>query len=141
MAQAPSLTIHLYSFGYKVSGPPADESGHGGGFVFDCRALPNPYWDEVLRPHTGLEPPIAAFMESHSEVEDYAERAAGLVLLAARVYRERGYGRLMVAFGCTGGRHRSVYQAELLRRTLEREGFRVEVRHADIHAKPADGQP
>jgi UPF0042 nucleotide-binding protein len=80
-------------------------------------------------------------MESHPEVADYAERAAGLVLHAARAYVERGYGRLMVAFGCTGGRHRSVYQAEVLRRTLEREGFRVEVRHTDIHSKPADGQP
>ncbi len=141
MASRSSLTVFLFSFGYHHSGPPADDSVHGGGFVFDCRALPNPYWDEVLRPHTGLEPPIAAFMESHPEVAVYAERAAGLVLQSARAYAERGYERLMVAFGCTGGRHRSVYQAEVLRRTLERDGFRVEVRHTDIHANPADEQP
>lgn len=141
MAEAPAtaLTIHLFSFGYKYSGPPEDASGNGGGFIFDCRSLPNPYWDKQLRPHTGLDAPIAAFMESHPEVGRFAESAAALVLHAARVYTEREYGSLWVAFGCTGGRHRSVYQAELLRAALEQAGFRVETRHVDIESRPEDG--
>lgn len=137
MAEAPSLTIHLYSFGFKYSGPPVDESGNGGGFVFDCRSLPNPYWDEALRAHSGLEAPIVKFMESHREVATFAESAAGMALDAARIYAEREYTSLMVAFGCTGGRHRSVYQAERLRARLEAEGFTVKTKHLDINRRPA----
>ena len=134
MAAAPSLTIHLFSFGFKYSGPPED--GNGGGFVFDCRCLPNPYWDQTLRPHTGLESPVVKFMERHPEVAEFAQGAAGMVLQAARAYAERDYSNLMVAFGCTGGRHRSVYQAERLRSTLEQAGFRVKTRHVDIESSP-----
>ncbi len=141
MAFKPSPTIHLFSFSYKYSGVPRDESGHGGGFVFDCRALPNPFWDEALRPHHGWEPPIVEFMEKHAEVRDFTDHAAGLVLNAAMVYSERGYERLMVCFGCTGGRHRSVYQAEKLREKLAGEGFEVVLKHRDIDRKPREGSP
>jgi len=136
-----SLTIHLFSFSYRNGGPPADESGHGGGFVFDCRALPNPYWEEALRSHSGLDAPVAAFFEAHPEAGAFAAHAAGLVLPAARAYAERGYERLMAAFGCTGGRHRSVYQAELLRHALEAAGFRVVLTHRDLEAPPSAEPP
>ena len=138
MAEAPSLTIHLFSFGFKYSGPPEDQSGNGGGFVFDCRSLPNPYWDEALRPHSGLEAPIREFMEGHPEVSVFAEGAAGMVLNAVRVYKEREYTSMIVAFGCTGGRHRSVYQAERLRTTLEAAGYRVKTNHLDVDRRPED---
>lgn len=141
MGEAPALRIHVFSFSYRNSGPPVDDSGHGGGFVFDCRALPNPYWEESLRPHTGREPVIAEFMERHPEVAEFAERATGLVLYAARTYRERGYERLMAAFGCTGGRHRSVYLAELLGRRLEQEGYSVVLEHRDIGLEPERQEP
>ena len=132
MAEAATLTIHLFSFGYKYSGPPQDSAGNGGGFVFDCRCLPNPYWDEALRPHSGLEAPVVDFMENRPEVGEFAQSAAQMVLQAAGEYTQRDYSSLMVAFGCTGGRHRSVYQAERLRASLEQAGFRVETRHLDI---------
>ena len=136
-----ALTIHLFSFGFKYSGLPEDSTGNGGGFVFDCRALPNPYWDETLRPHTGLDAPIATFMEGHPEVARFAGSAADLVLQSARVYTEREYASLMVAFGCTGGRHRSVYLAELLRTALEAQGYRVRTRHVELGRRPGDVKP
>jgi UPF0042 nucleotide-binding protein len=69
-------------------------------------------------------------------VAAFAKSAAGMLLDAARVYGEREYTSLMVAFGCTGGRHRSVYQAEHLRARLEAEGFRVKTKHLDIDRRP-----
>ncbi len=138
--QSAALTIHVFSFGYHFSGVPADESGHGGGFVFDCRALPNPYWDEALRPYHGWEPPVIAFMEARPEVAEYAAHARWLVLQAARTYAELGRERLMVSFGCTGGRHRSVYQAERLAARLRAEGFRVALAHRDAGPRAEEGQ-
>lgn len=134
-------TIHLYSFGYSYSGPPADDGGHGGGFVFDCRSLPNPFWDEKLRPFKGNEAPIIAFMEARPEVRDFHGHAAALVLSAARAFAADGRERLMVSFGCTGGRHRSVYQAERLAAALREAGFVVELRHLDIDRAPEDAAP
>lgn len=131
------LTIHLYSFGFKFGPPPADPSGHNGGFVFDCRALPNPFWDETLRPYHGLEPEIAAFMEAQPAVQAFAEHAGWLVRNAAQVYAADGRERLMVSFGCTGGRHRSVYQAQRLADALRGEGYRVMVEHLHLHADDA----
>ena len=131
------LTIHLYSFGYKHSGVPAPFvgshlDGAGGGFVFDCRALPNPFWDETLRPFNGLDAPILDYMAGEPEVRAFARNVAELVLAAARSYREQEKPTLRVAFGCTGGRHRSVWQVERLREALEGEGFAVTVEHVDI---------
>ncbi len=137
MSEAAPLTIFLYSFSFKYSGPPVDESGHGGGFVFDCRALPNPFWDESIRSFHGGEPPIITFMERHPAVAEFANHAAWLVGHTAETYGDRGYTRLQVAFGCTGGRHRSVYQAERMREALERGGHRVVLEHLDIHRVPA----
>jgi UPF0042 nucleotide-binding protein len=140
-ASSSSPSIRLYSFGFKHSGvPPAlsgrHENGEGGGFVFDCRALPNPFWDEQLRPFTGIQPPILAFMAACPEAEEFARAVGLLVLNAALSYREQGKPLLHVGFGCTGGRHRSVWQAERLREALEREGFAVTIEHLDIGRKP-----
>ncbi len=133
-------TVFLYSFGFKFSGAPRDESGHGGGYVFDCRALPNPFWDEALRPFSGLDAPVAAFMERQPEVAAYAEHALWLVRHTALTYRRLARERLMVAFGCTGGRHRSVYLAELTARKLRDEGIAVRIEHRDIR-RPGAGDP
>ena len=131
MGQQSALTIYVFSFSYKYGGIPQDPSGNGGGFVFDCRGLPNPHWDERLRPHHGGEAPIIEFMEQRPAVAAYHNHCRGLVVESARTYVERGYERLMVAFGCTGGRHRSVYQAEILSNWLQKAGFQVELIHQD----------
>ncbi len=133
------LTVHLFSFSYREGGAPADPSGHGGGFVFDCRALPNPHWVQELRPLTGLDAPVVEFMEAHLVVRDFAAHAAWLVTHAAETYRERGYERLMVAFGCTGGRHRSVHQAQRLGETLRAAGYEVVLTHRDLDRAPGNG--
>jgi len=126
------LSVHIYSFGYKFSGPPADASGNGGGFVFDCRALPNPFWDPVVRAYAGTEPPVIAWLDREPEVREFAAHAAALVMQTARAYQKLARERLQVAFGCTGGRHRSPYVAELLRRNLEAAGIRAILIHTDL---------
>lgn len=138
----PELTIHIYSFGYQYSGVPAElsgagaEDGGGGGFVFDCRALPNPFWEEALRPFRGTDPAVVDWFAGRPEVDAFAGHAAALVRMAAAGCTERGRRALHVGFGCTGGRHRSVYLAERLRQGLEGEGHAVAVHHLDVHRPP-----
>ena len=134
---SPLPTIYVFSFGYKFSGPPQDASGNGGGFVFDCRALPNPFWDPAVRAYSGLEAPVLAWLGREAEVQAYAGHAAELVLLSARTYRRLGRGRLMAAFGCTGGRHRSPYLARELAGRLQAEGFAVQLTHLDVEKEQA----
>jgi RNase adaptor protein for sRNA GlmZ degradation len=136
----PGPTLHLFSFGYKFDGPPRDESGHGGGFVFDCRALPNPFWDLALRPFAGTDPAVVSFFESQPEVAEFLAHARQLVLYTARTYARLERHRLMVAFGCTGGRHRSVYLADRLTGDLMREGFPVVLIHRDVE-RGSGGEP
>jgi len=129
--------IHIFSFGYKFSGPPSDPSGNGGGFVFDCRALPNPFWDEAVRAYAGTEPPVIEWLEREPLVRDFAAHAFALVAQTARTYRKLSRERLQVAFGCTGGRHRSPFLAERLRRDLVAAGFAVELAHVDLEREAA----
>ena len=114
-----------------------DDKGHGGGFVFDCRALPNPHWNEALRPHTGREAPIVEFMEAHREVAEFMGHAAALVLASAATYRKLGRERLMVSFGCTGGKHRSVYLAEGMAGKLKEAGIPVVLSHLGLKSDSA----
>jgi RNase adaptor protein for sRNA GlmZ degradation len=128
---AAALTIHLTSFSYRHSGIPPDEGGHGGGFVFDCRCLPNPHWEPALRALRGDDPPVMAFLAARGEVQAFVGHASALVLQAARRYRDDGRTRLMASCGCTGGRHRSVYVAGRLAEVLRAAGFSVTLRHLD----------
>ncbi len=126
-------TLHLFSFGFKYSGPPRDETGHGGGFVFDCRALPNPYWEEALRPFPGTDPRVIAFFEAQPDVAQYARHAVKLVIFTMQTYAKLEREHLQVAFGCTGGRHRSVYLAEWMKWEIEALGFPVVLAHCDLN--------
>jgi hypothetical protein len=113
-AAAPSgLAVLVQSFSFR-DGYPADRAGHGGGFVFDCRALPNPYHEPALRDLTGEAPPVADWLERAREVQEFWENVRGIVEAHVERYVERGFASLTVSFGCTGGRHRSVFLAAKL---------------------------
>jgi aminoglycoside/choline kinase family phosphotransferase len=129
-----NLNIRLSSFSYK-KGLPGDDSGHGGGYVFDCRLLPNPGRDPALAPLTGRDVAVAAMLAGSREVRLFLERTRTLVGASVSAYQARGFDHLSVSFGCTGGRHRSVYCAEQLAawlRTLP--GVSVTLIHRDIAA-------
>ena len=115
---ASDLVVTITSFSYK-NGLPEDGSGHGGGFIFDCRALPNPGRHEEFRQVTGLEPPVISYLKKERSVEEFLNHVSSLVDQSVRNYIERGFGNLSVSFGCTGGQHRSVYCAEELAKYLK----------------------
>jgi RNase adaptor protein for sRNA GlmZ degradation len=105
------LTVHITSFSY-LNGIPPDYSGFGGGFVFDCRALPNPGRIEEFKQFTGLDTPVVDFLKENKEVTVFLDYVKKIILQAVNDYRQRHFSRLTVCFGCTGGQHRSVYCAE-----------------------------
>jgi RNase adaptor protein for sRNA GlmZ degradation len=95
-------------------------SGHGGGYVFDCRALPNPGREERFRDFTGKDEAIASYLKGDPAVTGFLADAESLVSRSVENYISRGFSHLVVSFGCTGGRHRSVYCAESLAERLKR---------------------
>lgn len=101
------------------------------GFVFDCRAMPNPFWDESLRGYTGRDKPVVDFFARFPEtVEPFLEATETLVRQSIEQYKRDGRDHLQVAFGCTGGQHRSVYFAERMAERLAGiDGVEIEVSH------------
>jgi aminoglycoside/choline kinase family phosphotransferase len=126
------LTVRIYSFSFHRS-PPADEEGHGGGFVFDARGLPNPGREERFRTLTGKDAAVIEYLGAEPSVSDFLTHATSLVDSSVSSYQRRGFTNLMVSFGCTGGQHRSVYLAEQLARHLRsKNGVNVAVRHVEL---------
>ncbi|MFH1296478.1 MAG: RNase adapter RapZ [Bacteroidota bacterium] len=126
------LTVTIHSFACK-NGIPPDPTGHGGGFVFDCRALPNPGKEERFNDLTGLDQPVIDFFSEEVTVDWFLRNVTTLVEQSVTDYLERGFQHLQVSFGCTGGQHRSVFCAESLRRSLEKhEYLNIEVNHRNI---------
>jgi RNase adaptor protein for sRNA GlmZ degradation len=127
----PLLTLEINSFSFK-RGIPMDLSGNGGGFVFDCRGLPNPGRYEEYKKLTGLDVQVATYLQGFAEVSEFIENACQMIQGSIKVYTARNFSKLMVSFGCTGGRHRSVYCADKLAQKLQNQlGIKILVRHRE----------
>lgn len=125
------LVVRVYSFSYK-KGIPADGSGNGGGFVFDCRAINNPGKYERYQFFTGMDKPVIDFLEEDGEILPFLEEAYQMVDFSVKRYMDRGFQNLMVSFGCTGGQHRSVYAAEKMAQHInEKYGVEVQLIHRE----------
>ena len=128
-----NLALRIFSFSFHQSALPKDESGHGGGFIFDARALPNPGREERFKSLTGKDAAVIDYLSAQASVREFLASATSLVEASVRNYQERSFHSLMVGFGCTGGRHRSVYLAEELARHFRgRQGLDVLVRHVEM---------
>lgn len=130
--QTVSLTVRIFSFSFHRE-LPKDESGNGGGFVFDARSLPNPGREERFKNLTGKDAPVIEYLEQQDSVRHYLSSVKSLVDSSVSDYHRRGFHNLMVSFGCTGGQHRSVYLAEQLAKHLRgRTGVEVALRHIGL---------
>jgi RNase adaptor protein for sRNA GlmZ degradation len=130
--QADRLVVRIFSFSFHRR-QPEDETGHGGGFVFDCRSLPNPGREERFQHLTGKDAPVAEYLSQQESVRLFLANALSLVEASISNYERRGFKSLMVSFGCTGGQHRSVYMAEQLAQGLRgRNGVELVVRHLEL---------
>ena len=129
--ESKELTVVVSSFSFH-RGPLEDESGNGGGFVFDARALPNPGREERFKRLTGRDAAVMEYLGGQVSVQQFLANAMALVEASVGEYERRGFKHLMVSFGCTGGQHRSVYLAEQTAQRLSaRSGLRVVLRHRE----------
>ena len=129
------LTVSVKSFSY-LRGIPQEQTGHGGGFVFDCRSIHNPGRYEPYKRLTGRDEPVMNFLNQHSHMPDFLNHVRLIVAPAVENYIERSFTDLSVYFGCTGGQHRSVYAADQLTKYLrEKYGVRVKLEHVEQERK------
>lgn len=125
------LTVEVMSFSYK-KGLPQDVSGNGGGYIFDCRSIHNPGRYEQYRNLTGMDKEVADFLEADGEVNEFLSNVYEILDRHIAKYIKRGFTHLQVAFGCTGGQHRSVYCAEKTAGMIAgKYGVRVILRHRE----------
>lgn len=121
-----NLKLRIYSFSYK-RGYPEDKTGNGGGFMFDCRAIHNPGRFDEYKALTGRDKEVIEFIESNGEAEEFVKNAVKIVSPSIERYIQRGFTSLQVGFGCTGGRHRSVYCAEKFAKIIEGEYPKIKI--------------
>ena len=129
---ADNLVVRVFSFSFH-QGLPQDDTGNGGGFVFDGRSLPNPGREERFKSLTGQDAPVIDYLNQQESVHQFLASVLSLVDATIASYQSRGFKNLMVSFGCTGGQHRSVYLAEQLAKRLRtRNGVEVQLRHLGL---------
>lgn len=121
-----SMAVSVISFGFKF-GLPLDAD-----LVFDVRFLPNPYYIAELKEKTGLEEPVRDFIFSYQQSRDYAEKVEDLLAYSLPLYMEEGKNNLVIAVGCTGGRHRSVAVAKRLGDFIAKKGYATVISHRDL---------
>ncbi|MGE5357127.1 MAG: phosphotransferase [Deltaproteobacteria bacterium] len=129
------LKVSLNSFSYK-RGIPVDESGHGGGFAFDCRALDNPGRYEQYKKHTGKDLRVIEFLKKDEDVQRFIYHVTQIIEISLDNYLERDFSNLMINFGCTGGQHRSVFMAEYFAEYIRNKyNVNVALRHRELEMK------
>lgn len=123
------MTVSVESFSFKRGLP------RGVDMVFDVRFLANPHWETSLRPGTGLDPAVAAFVERDERFADFFTRVVDLIRSLIPAYKDEGKTSLAIAIGCTGGQHRSVFVAEKLANALAEKGWQVSTRHRELERR------
>ena len=132
-----NLTVRIVSFSFH-RGLPKDETGNGGGFVFDARGIPNPGREERFASLTGKDAPVIEFLDGQESARRFLANATSLVDASVSEYQRRKFKHLMVSFGCTGGQHRSVYLAEQLAKHLRgSNGVEVSLEHRELEKREA----
>jgi UPF0042 nucleotide-binding protein len=125
------MAVSVQSFSYKRGLP------RGVDMIFDCRFLKNPHWREALRPLDGRDCAVSEYVESDPRFEEFFTRVRDLILMLLPASREEGKAYLAIAFGCSGGQHRSVAVAEKLGNVLAEAGWPVSKRHRELERKVA----
>ena len=123
------LTVRIKSFSYR-NGVPIDDSGNGGGFVFDCRGILNPGRIQSMKTQTGRDKEVKDFLEQQTKMAEFLNSIFDIVDISVEDYIKRDFESLSICFGCTGGQHRSVYAADALARHLKNKfKVKIEIQH------------
>jgi aminoglycoside/choline kinase family phosphotransferase len=129
------LIVKINSFSYRNQ-VPADESGNGGGFVFDCRGILNPGRFDIYKTQHGRDKSVKDFLEQQTKMQEFLNSVFDIVDITVEEYIKRGFKSLMISFGCTGGQHRSVYAADALARHLRNKfKVKIELNHIEQESK------
>ena len=129
------LLVKINSFSYRKE-IPGDDSGNGGGFVFDCRGILNPGRIESMKTQTGRDKEVIDFLEQQTMMPEFLNSIFDIVDISVEEYIKRGFESLVVSFGCTGGQHRSVYAADALARHLKNKfKVKIELKHTEQELK------
>lgn len=130
------LVIRVNSFSYKKGGIPDDDSGNGGGFVFDCRGILNPGRIEEYKTQTGRDEGVINYLQEKTRIHEFLDLIHKTISITVEDYMDRGFENLIVSFGCTGGQHRSVYSADQTAKFLEDKfGVKTIVHHIEQEKK------
>ena len=131
-ASSNNLIIHVSSFSFLNGSYPVDLTGHGGGYVFDCRGLPNPGRLEGYKQFTGRDQKVIDYLRLFDEVQEFIDSVYAIIEKHAKGYILKNYGVLNVFFGCTGGQQRSIYCAERINKRLNENGYKTNLWHREF---------